>query len=238
MSIKKIAWALEQKIDDPIAKLVLIGVCNCYNDGYGFAFPSVPNLASVADCSDRTITRKLKILEDMGLLKREIRPNKTSKYHLPPFDAVGGDSLSGGDTAMSPVPDTVESDDPLLTLSINKKGGKILISEWTPTDECIQHCKAKGLNPDTIWEAICLWNEQNGNKAAYVSPSAFYKNWCNRAADKQVSYTNRQAGYSREASTDLSQKRIFTLEEWNEQTSFWQSWYRQHRPNAIPEGAN
>ncbi len=105
--------------------------------------------------------------------------------------------------------------------------------DWQPDDGCKQYAKQLGLSADKVFEAIKLWNEQNGNNAAYASPSAFFKNWCRREADKPQRTT-----YSKPSSVNfgVAERKQFTSEEWAEQSDFWKKWYRQNRPAALPKG--
>ena len=90
MSIKAVSWAFEQKLDDPIGKLVLIGICDRYNPDVGYAWPSVAWLADVADCSHRTAQNKIKLLVELGFVTksyvREGNTNLKNRYRLPLFE--------------------------------------------------------------------------------------------------------------------------------------------------------
>ena len=97
MSIKAVSWAFEQKLDDPIGKLVLIGICDRYNPDVGYAWPSVAWLADVADCSHRTAQNKIKLLVELGFVTksyvREGNTNLKNRYRLPLFE--GGANVAG-----------------------------------------------------------------------------------------------------------------------------------------------
>ena len=68
----------------------------------------------------------------------------------------------------------------------NNKGDKKKqkLSEWIPSNEDIAYATKQGVDPQEILETMRLWDEQNGNKAAYVSCSAFWMNWCRREAKR------------------------------------------------------
>lgn len=112
MSIKAVSWAFEQRVNDPIAKLVLIGIADRYNDERGYAWPAVKWLADIADCAPRTAQRKLALLEELGMIERRMRrngkTNESTHYYIPHIG--GGDTQSpltelcheGGDTAVTP----------------------------------------------------------------------------------------------------------------------------------------
>lgn len=76
-------WALEQKTGDKTAKLVLITIADAASDK-GAAWKAVPTIARQCEMSDRTVQRKLQVLEGLGLiLKRDQRtrrgnPGRTS----------------------------------------------------------------------------------------------------------------------------------------------------------------
>lgn len=81
MTIKVMAWVLEDcDVDDPIARLVLIGLANHgHDDGTG-SRPSAKTLANYARCSKRTVFRKLKDLEASGVISRG---DQSAVAHLP-----------------------------------------------------------------------------------------------------------------------------------------------------------
>ena len=104
MGFRETTWAFEQTLNDPIAKLVLIGLADYYNQEKGYAWPSVERLSEVADCSIRTVQRKLKDLEDKGYIQRthghpfyNERNTNVSSITIYRLNFEGGDRLSGGD---------------------------------------------------------------------------------------------------------------------------------------------
>lgn len=207
MSIKAVSWALEYKLTDPIAKLVLIGIADKYNDERGFAWPSVKWLATAASCSDRTVRRKLKDLEQLGLLVIDHRFNDTSCYRLVAQETEKdtGDTLSGGDTVLSGGTDTALSgggDTRCQPNSNNynnnkpKKGGKQKLSEWHPSQTDKDYAESLELDWQEILTDIRLWDEKNGNKAAYASCKAFWQGWCRKEDKATHRPKNRQQSAS------------------------------------------
>lgn len=93
MSVEAMAWALNVPVENPIEKLVLIGLAN-HADKYGRdAFPSVQTLSEYVGRGPRTIQRVLRDLQDRGLIvagdetlrdaliqRKDRRPNV---YNLP-----------------------------------------------------------------------------------------------------------------------------------------------------------
>jgi|MDTC01.1.fsa_nt_gb hypothetical protein len=92
MSIKAIEWAFRQKLSDPTAKLVLIGIADKYNEDRGYAWPSVERLADMADCTRRTVSRKIAMLEEMKLVATVRSPSQTNQYYLPTMTSCHHDT--------------------------------------------------------------------------------------------------------------------------------------------------
>ncbi|WAB09153.1 helix-turn-helix DNA binding protein [Arthrobacter phage Eesa] len=69
MSLTAMVWALKTAdVPDPISHLVLIGLADHADDDGRNARPSVGLLADYARCSPRSVQRKLRTLEDWGLI--------------------------------------------------------------------------------------------------------------------------------------------------------------------------
>ena len=94
MSIKAVTWAFEQKLNDSVAKLVLIGIADRYNTEFGYAYPAIKWLAQVADCSERTVQRKIQFLQEIGMVSvlqthsKDPKTRGTNKYNLPQLGGV------------------------------------------------------------------------------------------------------------------------------------------------------
>jgi len=83
MSMKAFSWAMSQQVGDPTTKLVLLIICDHFNDSRGFAYPSQERLAVFAECSERTVRRHIKSLLDMGFIEVVATPNLANKYSIP-----------------------------------------------------------------------------------------------------------------------------------------------------------
>lgn len=195
MSIKAVSWALEQYVTDPVAKLVLIGIADRYNDERGYAWPSVAWLSKAASVSDRTVRRKLRLLEEQEFLATTSQTGGTSHYRL---NIGGGHPLSGGTICQGgQLGDKGGADNCVSVKQYNNdknnnKGDKKKqkLSEWSPSKDDIAYAVEQGVDAQDILESIRLWDQQNGNKAAYASCSAFWMNWCRREA-KRFTGTSR-----------------------------------------------
>jgi hypothetical protein len=80
MSIEAVAWALDQDIRDPLAKLILISLANHADRTTGFCYPPMKLIAKEASCDRRTVIRKLPLLTDVGYIR--IVPDREGKQRL------------------------------------------------------------------------------------------------------------------------------------------------------------
>jgi len=78
MSIEALKYAFNYETNDAIEKLVLICLANHFNDSMGQAWPSVETVSKFCGCSRASTMRKLKQLEDKGIISRQRRFNKTN----------------------------------------------------------------------------------------------------------------------------------------------------------------
>lgn len=109
MSIKAITWAFDQKLDDPTAKLVLLGIADKYNEDRGYAWPSVERLAEMADCTERTVSRKISMLEELGVIETIRHPTRTNRYFLPNMTSCRPDTGVHPDMTSSVLSDRTPS---------------------------------------------------------------------------------------------------------------------------------
>jgi hypothetical protein len=175
LSVKALSWAFDMPLDDPLAKLVLLAIANNHNEAHDIAWPSVAHLCRVTGANERTVQRKLAGLEDAGLIRRKYRTGRSTQYHL----CFGTPGTVSPPAHSHPTPGTqspITYKEPLK----KKKREKIKIKDWVPSADDEAFARSKGHDPATILESIRLWDEARGNIAAYVNPSAFYRQWVNR----------------------------------------------------------
>ena len=192
MSIKAVSWAFDQQIDDPLAKLVLISVADHINESTGDAWPSVERLEQMTCASRRTVLRKLKLLEERGFLQRTKRFNKTDLYSL---NLVG---VTQTGVTQSPLEVSHSHTNHNRTVIINNKGKakKQKLVDWSPDDADKQYATELGIDWSETLTDIQLWNEKNGNKAAYASCKAFWQGWVRKEAKGSPARSNRQESAS------------------------------------------
>ena len=199
MSVKAIGWAFEQKVDDPLAKLVLLALADHFNESTGDAWPSIDRLVSVTEGSRSTVIRKLKKLEQVGFISREKRYNKTDVYRIN-FTGVTEtpQTVSTGVTLTPQEQSTGVTETPLGvsqrhtntygTLNINnnsKKSSKQKVSDWTPTQDDLAYATELGLDANEVLTDIRLWDEKNGNRASYNSVTAFWQGSCRKESKRR-----------------------------------------------------
>lgn len=83
MSMKAFAWGMSQKVGDPTTKLVLLIICDHYNDSKGYAYPSQDRIGEFSECSLRTVQRHIKSLLENGFIRVQAIPNVANKYTIP-----------------------------------------------------------------------------------------------------------------------------------------------------------
>lgn len=192
MSIKAVSWAFDQQIKDPLAKLVLIAVADHINESTGDAWPSVERLEQMTCASRSTVLRKLKMLETSGFLQRQKRFNKTDLYSL---NLVG---VTQTGVTQTPLEVSHRHTNHNRTVIINNKGKskKQLLVDWSPDDADKQYATDLGIDWQETLTDITLWNEKNGNKAAYASCRAFWQGWVRKEAKGRPARSNRQESAS------------------------------------------
>ena len=193
MSIKAVGWAFDQQIKDPLAKLVLIAVADHINESTGDAWPSVERLEQMTCASRSTVIRKLKLLETSGFLQRTKRYNKTDLYSL---NLVG---VTQTGVTQTPLEVSHRHTNHNRTVIINNKGKskKQLLVDWSPDDTDKQYATELGIDWSETLTDITLWNEKNGNKAAYASCRAFWQGWVRKEAKARPARSNRQESASK-----------------------------------------
>ena len=123
MSVEAISHIMRTRIPDGVAKLVAMVLADYADPVTGRCWPKVPTLAIQCSQSERTVQRKLKVLEELGVL--HVEPNtrgdrKGNVYvlHLPSAEGGGpprtrrsppsgtGDTGGGGASAAPATGDT------------------------------------------------------------------------------------------------------------------------------------
>jgi DNA-binding MarR family transcriptional regulator len=80
MSIKYMSLAFKTRVGNPLAKLIFLKLADHANDD-GICWPSIRRIAEDAECDERTVRRRLRHLEELGLVFVERR--QQDGVHLP-----------------------------------------------------------------------------------------------------------------------------------------------------------
>ncbi|ACL62089.1 helix-turn-helix domain-containing protein [Methylobacterium nodulans] len=123
MSVQAITFVIAQHIPDAGAKLLAMVLANYVDHRTGLAWPTVEALAADTSQSVRTVQRKLRELEQLGLITilkgacPKTGRQRANRYrmHLPHLAAARGDKTGGsgpaeavrGDTAVTPLKESV-----------------------------------------------------------------------------------------------------------------------------------
>lgn len=195
MSLKAMTWAFAQ----PLAgneKVILLALADAADD-FGICWPSVPNIASKAFVSERTVQRVIRDLIDGGYLSTVARSHENgrtaaNKYLL---QMAEGDNLSEGDTGV-----TVEGDNCVTPLKGTQTGtvtiehktrarrGVPLPDDFTPNPA--NQALAANLNfswPEVLdqIERMRNWATNAGAKGLKCDWQRAFNNWLREAAERR-----------------------------------------------------
>ena len=90
MSFECMAWAVKQDTKTTTSKLILLMLAN-YADAERSCFPSINHIAKLCHCSERSVLRHIKILQEKGFIKIgkvKGKVNNVNQY------IVGSDNMS------------------------------------------------------------------------------------------------------------------------------------------------
>ena len=221
MSVKKVASVLyDLKIKDASAKLVLLVLADHYNESTGECFPSQQRIMDATSLSRATVIRKLKWLEEAGLISRVKRYNNSDIYSLE-FEKSQIETSQIETFGVSEC-DTNQKE----PLPINKKK-KYKVEDLELDDDLIQYAKQKGEDPYIALEAMKLWSEQKGGVTYHNLKSAF-KGWVLRESKKQKRYTEKKSD-----SVIGHGKKMPSMDEWDALSDTMRDYYRRMRPDVI-----
>ena len=100
----------------------------------------------------------------------------------------------------APVNQTLTKDrDIQRTESTKSKRGsaKKKLTDWMPSERDKEYAESFELDWEEVLTDIRLWDEKNGNKAAYASCSAFWQGWCRREDKRAQRRSKRQQSVSK-----------------------------------------
>jgi len=78
----------------------------------------------------------------------------------------------------------------------NKGASKQKLLDWMPSEDDKEYAESLELDWQEMLTDIRLWDEKNGNKAAYASCKAFWQGWCRKEAKGSQRRLKRQQSVS------------------------------------------
>ena len=118
MSFRHMAWAMETKIGDPLAKLLLVALADRADKDTGQCWPSLARLCEDTEMSMATVTRRLHYLEEGGFIRRDQRDQKSTLYTL---------SLTERPLSLTERPPSLSQRDEPITMNQSENNKDILI---------------------------------------------------------------------------------------------------------------
>ena len=98
MNYKAMDWAFKQSLDDSSAKFLLVTIAGHAGRDLS-CFPSYSRLSGMTGMSVRTITRKVAVLQEAGLVSVVVRKRPNGSYTSSQYTLImkdPEDNLSGG----------------------------------------------------------------------------------------------------------------------------------------------
>lgn len=219
------AW--EQDLP-PGPKVVLISLADQANDE-GVCWPAIPQIAKRCGINDRSVSRHVSKLEQMGVIKREVVTGRGTIYHLvfannksieapdtvsPPPDTVSSQPLTRchhtPDTVSS-TPDTVSSK-PSVTIKNPQERGNSLSAEQYKTARHSQSQIPEEFTPDRVAEArakstgLDLDSEVERFVLHYQANGEFRSDWQAQFKKWLMDSAQRKADVARRESAGQQQK--------------------------------
>ena len=191
-----IADAIRADIDDPLAKWLLVTLCDYANDK-GLCWPSTFTLAHRTGMSRATVARKLNKLEEMGLIARL---DQGKMYYI---------KLSHSETGVSQSETvTVSQCDTKLPRTNNPKKG--VPDGWLPSVELVTSINSKAsVEIDHEHEAALFrdYHRSKGNRFADID--AAYRNWVRRSLGWRTEKGSRPSTFSPRSASGNTQSDRF-----------------------------
>lgn len=191
-----IADAMRADIDDPLAKWLLVTLCDYANDK-GLCWPSTFTLAHRTSMSRATVARKLNKLEEMGLIARL---DQGKMYYIKLSHSETG--VSQSETA------PVSQCDTKLPRTNNSK--KVVPDGWLPSDELVTSINSKAsVEIDHEHEAALFrdYHRSKGNRFADIE--AAYRNWVRRSLGWRTEKGSRPSTFSPRSTSGNTQSDRF-----------------------------
>lgn len=177
MSIEAIARVLNLEMDDPSAKLVLIGIAN-HTGPTGQCYPSVRLLMRYSGLAESTVRQVIKRLEGDGYITVQRRTGTSSLYFLGPVlqPPQGGGPESGGGVVQQLDPNRKSNRKPNAS---DARAG--LPDDWRPANFSKIETDYPGID---IEHQLALFVADNNSKGTVLADAeAAFAKWMLRTKD-------------------------------------------------------
>lgn len=164
MAFILMAKAVKHKINDPLAKWLLVALSDYANEDSHQCWPSLDTLAERTAMNRVTVTRKLNWLEEHGLIQRLRGNNKRSTLYtvFPTIVAQCNSIVAESNTNLSYKPKQT-------------KERKLIPDDWRPTDDVI--ARYKGEDIDHEYEINQFRDYHNAKGSTFKDINRAYQYW-------------------------------------------------------------
>jgi len=193
MSIEIMVNVLHNSKATGRAKLILLGIAN--HQGENGAYPSIATLAKYANCSERSVKRDLKELEELGELFIQPQAASVDAQYKPNLywvtisgvtnEAGVTDEVSRGDSSGKPGVTTSGTQTVNRNLKkLNPPKGKRLPEDFEPSEKAwndmAEHFPEIDLKLETH-HFKDYWKSATGSQATKLDWDAAWRNWIRKA---------------------------------------------------------
>lgn len=173
------ADAMRSEIDDPLAKWLLVTLCDYANDQC-VCWPSTFTLAKRTGMGRSTVAKKLNTLIDAGYVSRETNPFQSTTYRV----YVGDRPVSDVDSNL------------LEPNIIPKRNRKMHVpDDWQPSPEVISRINKRHASVEidhgNETNKFCDYHQSKGS--TFVNLDKAYSNWCTKAVEFAASNSTRSS---------------------------------------------
>jgi len=246
MSIEAVTWAFRQRIDDPTAKLVLLGIADKYNEDRGYAWPSIARLAEMADCTERTVTRKIAYLAEIGLVEIMRNPPASNHYYLPTLTNCHPDTRDR--VTLTPDVRVTLTPDVTLTIDNNNINNKDMINDafkrfWDAVPKKVAKKASitafkralKDTDADTLINGMAAYAKMVRDKGVKKDYILHPTTWLNQGRWEDEAVQEGDEVHYFGVANRWTPK---TREEWDKRVTpengdFWLKHWKYHRPDLL-----
>jgi hypothetical protein len=186
MSFQAMAWAIQQKLDDPLAKLLLLTLANYANEQHE-SWPSMNRLADDTAMSKRSVINKLAELERSGLLTKrsELTQQGVISHNVYRLGVVHEVHHLVHEVHHPSAPDAPNTINEPINTNPSRVRLTRLPENWEPSAALYGWAVQAFPNLDVANETARFRDYWLGNGKTHANWDATFRNWCRRAITYQ-----------------------------------------------------